>query len=59
MERFTSDQVYQSLWRIVVGYGDDFTNAFTKQYMNQSCITFNNTYINTLFNLFSGQENKD
>ena len=37
MSRFTSYQVYQSSWRVVstkVGYGDDFTCVFTKQYMN-------------------------
>ena len=37
MSRFTSDQVHESSWRIVsasVGYVDDFTSAFTKQYMD-------------------------
>ena len=37
MNRFTSDQVYQSSWRIVsasVHYGNDVTSAFTEQYMN-------------------------
>ena len=37
MNRFKSDQVNESLWRIVsasVGYDDNFSRAFTKQYMN-------------------------
>ena len=32
MNRFTSDQVYQSSWRITsasIGYGDNFTSALT------------------------------